>query len=233
MLAQETVVVKNNPKRSAYAEEYSVLKSDRNVKHGAYKKIATYSNKVIEEGNYKNGKKDGLWTQYSFSGKVFIKGSYTDDVPTGVWEYYDQSGKLQQQYDHTNNTMVFIANPEKLKDTTLVVYNGSDSVKVKVDSQPVLVGGPSTWQIYLSRNLRYPAGAIDDEIMGTVIIGFIIHPDGTASDFWIRKGVHKSLNEEALRVVSQYPHKWVPAKVGGQAVKASYSQPVVFLLEKG
>ena len=113
----------------------------------------------------------------------------------------------------------------------LVVYNGADSTEMKVDAIPEMVGASYYWQRFLNKNLRYPPEAIDNKRMGRVVIGFIVHPDGTASDFWIKVSTFKPLDEEALRVVKLLPHKWVPAKVNGKPVKVSWERDIVFRLE--
>jgi TonB family protein len=234
LFAQETVFINTQRKGyNSHHEEYYVLKSDRNVKHGPYKRIYTWGKQVTEEGNYKNGKKDGLWIEYGWDGKsISLKGNFANGVPIGVWEFY-RAGKLTRKYDYDAGTMLFSDPPQIKRDTTLFVYNGSDSVKTKVDEAPEMVFGPSGWQQYLNRSLKYPQDAIDNEKMGTVVIGFVINTDGTASDFWIKRSAYKSLDEEALRVVSQMEHKWIPAKVNGQPVKVSFLQPIVFRMEKG
>ena len=234
LLAQETVTVKTKPKKwDWYYEEYQVLKSDRKTFHGPYKKFSKNDDVILEEGNYNNGKKDGLWAEYTNKRKLITKGYYTDNIPSGVWEFYDQSGNLVQRYDYTTSTLMFSKVDEKNMEHDLIVYNGNDSSKLRVDSIPQMVGGAVGWQRYLNKSLRYPQDAIDNNVMGTVIIGFVINPDGTMSDFWIKKSAHKSLDAEALRVLKEMPHKWIPAKIGGKPVKVSFHQPLVFRLEQG
>ncbi|SVE29631.1 uncharacterized protein METZ01_LOCUS482485, partial [marine metagenome] len=43
-------------------------------------------------GNYRNGKKNGLWNENNSSGVLISKGSYNLDKKEGVWEYFFYSG---------------------------------------------------------------------------------------------------------------------------------------------
>lgn len=46
------------------------------------------------EGDYENGKKNGLWISYYPSGRIASQGNYTDGEPSGTWEYYFEDGSL-------------------------------------------------------------------------------------------------------------------------------------------
>ena len=233
IFAQETVEVKLNPRNSPDTEIFHVLKSERSTKHGPYKRISNYKKYALEEGFYKMGKKDSVWIEYSFwDGKILTRGKFTDGVPTGEWEYYEKDG-VAQRYDYTTNTLTYSKLRERAKDTTLVVYNGKDSVKMKVDAPPEMLGGPYAWQRYLNKTLRYPQDAIDNNIMGTSIIGFKVNADGTISDFWIKKSSHKSLDAESIRVLKNSTLTWIPATVNGKPVTVSHHLPMVFRLEEG
>ena len=45
----------------------------------------------------------------------------------------------------------------------------------------------------------------------------------------ITRGVEKSLDEEAIRVISSMP-KWNPGTINGTPVKVKYTLPIVFKL---
>jgi len=53
------------------------------IENGLYQKL-TADGKILEKGNYKNGKKDGYWIEYD--GKD--KGNYTNGAKHGIWEIY-------------------------------------------------------------------------------------------------------------------------------------------------
>jgi antitoxin component YwqK of YwqJK toxin-antitoxin module len=44
--------------------------------------------KLIEEGQYNNGKKTGYWRNYTMSGSLSADGNYIEDLENGEWNYY-------------------------------------------------------------------------------------------------------------------------------------------------
>lgn len=98
-----------------------------------------------------------------------------------------------------------------------------------VEQMPEFPGGEDALMAYLSRNIKYPAYAQENEIEGTVMINFVVGPDGSISGAKVTKGIKGGCDEEAMRVVKGMP-KWKPGKQGGQAVPVYFDVPVVFTL---
>lgn len=46
--------------------------------------------KCIEEGNYLNGMRDGIWIIRYSDGSVRCKGNYIKNVRVGIWKYYKE-----------------------------------------------------------------------------------------------------------------------------------------------
>ena len=69
----------------------------------------------------------------------------------------------------------------------------------------------------------------ETEIMGIVVVQFIIDTHGYLCKSKILKGIRgcTSCSKEALRVVSLMP-KWIPGKMNGRAVNCEYNLPVQF-----
>ena len=49
------------------------------------------------EGSYKDGKKDGLWTDWYENGQLKSEGTYKDDKQDGLWKYYSENGQLESE----------------------------------------------------------------------------------------------------------------------------------------
>ncbi|MDR0941234.1 MAG: energy transducer TonB [Bacteroidales bacterium] len=90
-------------------------------------------------------------------------------------------------------------------------------------------GIPALHTKYFIENLRYPSLAVEQGIQGIVIVEFIVKADGTIDNVKLVKGVHPSLDNEALRVVSMMP-QWTPAKVNNENVSSYVQLPVQFKL---
>ena len=79
--------------------------------------------------------------------------------------------------------------------------------------------------------MKYPEYAVENGIQGKVLVDFVIDEKGKVRDVSVRKGVHPSLDDEAVRVISASPD-WKPGKVDGKKVRSSMSLYVEFRLKK-
>ena len=57
---------------------------------------------------------------------------------------------------------------------------------------------------------------------------FTIDETGKLVDAKVIRGVHEILDNEALRVITSAPDKWLPALKYGKPVKQTYTLPVIF-----
>ena len=99
------------------------------------------------------------------------------------------------------------------------------------DETPEFVGGQKAMMAWLSKNAKYPEEAQKANVTGTVYTSFVVESDGSLSDFKILKGISKSLDEEALRVVRSMP-KWQPATKDGKPIATRMSVPIRFMIHK-
>lgn len=104
-----------------------------------------------------------------------------------------------------------------------------DDVYEVVEKMPEFPGGIAELMKYLSSNIKYPVEAHKAGIQGRVVVSFIVNKDGTVKDAKIVRSVDKSIDAEALRVISAMP-KWLPGYQNGKAVKVRYTVPVTFRL---
>ncbi|WP_311416888.1 energy transducer TonB [Hoylesella nanceiensis] len=96
-----------------------------------------------------------------------------------------------------------------------------------VDEMPSFPGGLEELYKWIGSNVQYPAIAIDICIQGTVIVAFIVEPDGSVSNAKLVRSVDPCIDQEALRVVRQMP-KWNPGKRAGVPVRVRYCLPIKF-----
>ena len=96
-----------------------------------------------------------------------------------------------------------------------------------VDEMPSFPGGPAELMKWLSSHIQYPAIARESCIQGTVIVAFIVEPDGSVSNAKLVRSVDPYIDQEALRVVRQMP-KWNPGKRAGIPVRVRYCLPIKF-----
>jgi len=99
-----------------------------------------------------------------------------------------------------------------------------------VEEMPHFPGGEEALMKWLSENIRYPVIAQENGIQGRVICQFVVNSDGSIVDIQVVRGVHPSLDEEAVRVIKSMP-KWIPGKQRGKPVRVRFTLPINFRLQ--
>ena len=80
---------------------------------------------------------------------------------------------------------------------------------------------------FINKERCYPEEAYNAGVQGRVLCSFIVQPDGAVSYIEVLRGVEKSLNDEAVRIISNMP-KWSPGKVDGSNVPTYCILPISF-----
>ena len=222
--AQETerkvVYAKNGDK-----EEFYVLKSDNNVRHGSYEKKASFSHVI---GNYNNGLKDGVWTEFSSGSKLRSRGAYRNDVRIGLWKFYNWEGELEHEFDFSKNELVSDVLLEGMKARKFKVIKGADTILTYLERPPVYITGKTKMQSALTKGSQIALILRLTQASGNVVIGFVIDTAGKARDYPIISGIHQVCDAEALRMVKQIPPNWLPAKLNGELVEVEHTITIVF-----
>ena len=170
---------------------------------------------------------------------MFTSGMYPEynsekDLP-GIVEY----DYLEREGEYIYNYATVLANgpkPEfRPKDAVVDRPDAGDVVAWNdCDVKPSFMNNYDP-NVFLNRwvyvYLKYPQYAIDNGIQGRVLVDFIITEKGKVTDVRVLRGVHPSLDAEAVKVVEASPD-WKPARVRGKKVKCEMSLYVEFRLEK-
>ena len=98
-----------------------------------------------------------------------------------------------------------------------------------VEQMPAFPGGDVALMRYLQENVHYPTIALENDVQGRVVVGFVVEKDGSITDVRVIKSQDRALDHEAVRVVKSMP-RWTPGKIDGAAVRVEYQVPVVFRL---
>ena len=99
-----------------------------------------------------------------------------------------------------------------------------------VEQMPEFPGGMDKLMEYLSKNIKYPSIAQENNIQGRVIVEFVVNKDGSIVEPKVMRSVDTSLDNEAMRVIKSMS-KWNPGKQRGKAVRVRYTVPVLFRLQ--
>lgn len=104
----------------------------------------------------------------------------------------------------------------------------SDSVFIIVEKMPEPIGGYEGFYNGLSKNLKYPRRASQDEVTGKVFVSFVVNEKSELSEFKVLKGIGHGCDEEAIRVIGL--SKWNAGKQRGRPVKVRMVQTINFRL---
>ncbi|WP_231426772.1 M56 family metallopeptidase [Pedobacter sp. Leaf250] len=139
-----------------------------------------------------------------------------------------------------NKKAIIVPSYQKLSDINVVGYSlpaetegGIDDKPEKVfdfvsiEKQPEFPGGISKFYEYLSKSIKYPKLAQENNVQGKVFLSFIVEKDGSLSDVAITRGLGSGLDEEAIRVLNGSP-RWNPGVTGGKPVRVKYNINVNF-----
>ncbi|HTD41717.1 MAG TPA: energy transducer TonB, partial [Mucilaginibacter sp.] len=189
-------------------EKYSVLKSDPNIKQGAYALYSLRGSRLIRDGFYKNNQKDSVWNSYNYKGEVQVRYDYTGkkliDYKKAIWDNSEDG-----EYD---------------------VIIGTDTTKKKLDQPPVFLDGDGKIQQIAGSKTRYPAKAKEYNIQGKVVIAFTVDTNGDVSNYSIKKRIGGGCDEEALRIVELVKGDWLPGMLNGKPIKVEFEMPFKFTL---
>jgi len=104
-----------------------------------------------------------------------------------------------------------------------------NQVYTSVEKVPEFPGGLEKFGAYLGKAIKYPKVDRENNVQGRVIITFVVEKDGALSGLKVTRGVSKTIDAEALRVLKNSP-KWIPGIEKGKKVRVQYSVPISFAL---
>lgn len=110
------------------------------------------------------------------------------------------------------------------------VLEAADEVLDFTEIMPEPIDGMEAWNMYLSKNLKYPTPAKRMGVEGTVFISFIVNTEGRISDVELLRGIGAGCDEEAIRVIANAP-AWKPGKQSSRAVRVKMRLPIKFKLQ--
>lgn len=140
-----------------------------------------------------------------------------------VKNYEQRRGSLKP-YVFSPVAKTKVSNKEPLK-------TAASEVEVK-DKFPEFIGGNEALANFIYKNMKYPEDARQNRISGRVFVNFVVEKDGTVNEVTVSKGVHQSLDAEALRIVKSLP-RFTPGMRDGRNDRYNMILPVTFSLTQG
>lgn len=154
--------------------------------------------------------------QYKGSLGFRVKGQYSQGNKSGTWDFFNAENALIQQFNFSTKSFEYLQDFKSVK--AVYILKDQDLVAVETAAMPVLLGGDAKFYYYLANNLQYPTAAKSKGVTGTVGVMVTITKEGEMIRPFIPKAGDKTLDAEALRVVSLMPNDWVPLYIDGKAM---------------
>jgi|SRR5690606_1158860 len=130
------------------------------------------------------------------------------EEPVGIWVYLTARGPAEKDYDFE---MIYSDDDcpldEKIKNYL------ADDLSLQYEA-PKLSSGEQFYE-FIGKNLSYPAMARRKSIEGKVFVAFEITKDGVVGNIRVIKGVHISLDKEAVRILRKLRLS-SPPKINGE-----------------
>jgi TonB-like protein len=108
---------------------------------------------------------------------------------------------------------------EAQKDTASKIYN-------IVEQMPEFPGGDAEFFKFLEKNLHPPTIQNDNEVIGKILVRFVIDTDGSVTDVTLLRIQNLAWENEMKRVLALCP-KFKPGRQDGKAVKVYFNLPIV------
>ena len=108
------------------------------------------------------------------------------------------------------------------------MYDAPVDIRV-VEDLPQFPGGAAEFMKWLTKNLRYPPSAQQQNVKGRVVAVFIVNKDGSVSDIQLVEHLNLACDNEVLRVLRMMP-QWEPGMMDAKPCRTKVCIPVVFNL---
>ncbi len=162
--------------------------------------------------------KNGKFEEWYIGGEKRISSFYSEDKLNGDFKVFYQNGNLKRLEKWKDG---------EWKEGECFDESGNKIAYCSYQEVAEFIGGLSEMYNFIGGNLKYPKIARQNGIEGVVYVQFVVDTDGSITEVSIVKGVEKSLDDEALRIVSAMP-KWKPGKLEGNLVRTKFTLPVRF-----
>lgn len=106
-----------------------------------------------------------------------------------------------------------------------------EQIHIRVEKMPEFPGGMPALQRFIANNLVYPLPAIEMGITGTVLVQFVVNPEGKAVNPEVLVSRDRYLDQAAIDVIHKLP-RFTPGEQAGQKVSVYFRVPIVFELQR-
>ena len=217
------------PKKAAFLLEKKYINDT--LWEWNYYKIKSPRYLSVQYKDQKGSAMNGHYITYTPGGYPDTSGYYLNGKKYGEWTVMASNHQLLYHLQYLNDEMMAKYDSVQFKENMsryIDSLRGSETkIFTRVEIESEFPGGPAAWGKYMNKNLTYPEESLANNVMGEVIIQFIVDKQGYVTQVGLAKSAEYYLDKEALRLISSSP-KWVPATQDGKPVKSYKKQPLYF-----
>lgn len=192
---------------------------------------------LMEEGTYSNDdstnktfyKLMNFWNkngvQTIVDGNGFYDNSSNDFKEKGIYKNGFKDGKWTGENAKSTFSFEEIYENGKLISGFSLEKDGTRNEYTELEVKPEPKKGIKDFYKYIGKNFRYTKDAEKLNIKGKIILSFVVDKEGKITEIKIVRGIGYGLDEEAIRVLSNYEN-WYPALQKGRKVRCSYMIPL-------
>ncbi len=92
---------------------------------------------------------------------------------------------------------------------------------------PEYPGGITALRTFVGQNYQYPAEALQEGVSGMIQIDFIVEPDGSMTNFTIRKDLGHGTGQAGVNAIRRAKRQWTPGIQRGIPVRVAYTLPIM------
>lgn len=170
------------------------------------------------------GSNENVLFEDKIRGKTICAGSTSSKFPLcyedSIRSYYP-NGRVKSIAFYRNNKLIW--NKNWLRDGA----NYMDNIHLYVDDTPEHSYGQNYFRQHMLNGI-IQAGFDLTQVNDQVIVCMVISTEGKLEGLHVRKGTFSGLNTAILRLLSEMPGHWIPAKLDGKPVNYYMEIPFNF-----
>jgi len=213
---KKTIFYENGRPKGTYLEWYDNGQKCMEAEYITDDKNLTSDLKIQNYWDKKNVQKviDGNGELEEKSAQENASGKIKNGLKDGVWTGENKNFNITYTETYLDG---------KLKNGVSIDSLKMEHPYTELFLQPRPMKGLQHFYKYIAKKFNIPKNS--SNINGKIILGFIIDKDGSIADLKIIKSINPDLDEEAKRLVSEYPD-WSCGVFRGVKIKTSYAIPI-------
>jgi TonB family protein len=171
---------------------------------------------------YGDHEADSIYKKHCLKTVTLLQSPYDSLFPL----YSDKKYEVVEKNISGNRIKIQLFDKKDSMIASLKIINGNRFYS-NLSYKAYYPGGVKMLNNFLDNNILYPQEAIEKKIQGKVYVSFVIDKNGNVKNERIISGIHKLLDDEALRVLKLLG-RWIPATNKGVNVESVVSLNIDF-----